>query len=60
MELKELILSTLEELDVKIQEDGYKEPVKTLSCVSKRVKQMSASISASINRGGAVSTQSAA
>lgn len=27
MELKELILSTLEELDVKIQEDGYKEPV---------------------------------
>jgi hypothetical protein len=28
MELKELILSTLEELDAKIQEDGYQEPVK--------------------------------
>jgi len=26
MELKELILSTLEELDTKIKEDGYKEP----------------------------------
>jgi len=34
MELKELILSTLEELDVKIKEDEYKEPSKTLSCVS--------------------------
>jgi len=35
MELKELILSTLEELDVKIKEDGYKEPpTKTLSHVS--------------------------
>ena len=28
MELKELILSTLEELDAKIEEDGYEEPVK--------------------------------
>jgi hypothetical protein len=28
MELKELILSTLEELDVKIEEDGYRESVK--------------------------------
>jgi hypothetical protein len=26
MELKELILSTLEELDARIQEDGYQEP----------------------------------
>jgi len=26
MELKELILSTLEELDTKIKEDGYQEP----------------------------------
>ncbi len=39
MELKELILSTLEELDVKIQEDGYQEPEKIQSTISVDTKE---------------------
>lgn len=35
MELKELILSTLEELDLKIEEDGYEELIKTKDVTSK-------------------------
>ena len=41
MELKELILSTLEELDVKIQEDGYQEPdvIKPIEAVNSDEKE---------------------
>jgi hypothetical protein len=41
MELKELILSTLEELDVKIQEDGYEEPevIKPIEAVNSDEKE---------------------
>ena len=38
MELKELILSTLEELDVKIEEDGYKERITMHSPVDDSAK----------------------